>query len=115
MNFLLDFIRKFTSRLINNPEKHFLIGISGESASGKTTICNTIKQSIERLNLPVEILSADNYFKDISQLIKEYGSFDKLLESGYDVDSPDNFQMDLLFFDWIYYQKGLMLKSLNIW
>ena len=105
-----DFIRKFTSRLINNPEKHFLIGISGESASGKTTICNTIKKAIERLNLPVEILSADNYFKDISELIKEYGSFDKLLESGYDVDSPDNFQMDLLFHDLDMLSKGIDVK-----
>ena len=65
-----DFIPKFTRRLIHNPEKHFLIGISGESASGKTTICNTIKQETDRLNMPVEILSADNYFKDISALIK---------------------------------------------
>ncbi len=94
-----DFIIKFMKRLINTPYKHVLIGISGESASGKTTICNTIKQTTERLNLPVEILSADNYFKDISKLIKEKGSFDKLLESGYDVDSPNNFNIEQLFED----------------
>jgi len=94
-----DFINKFTQRIINLPEKHFLIGISGESASGKTTICNTIKQATERLKMPVEILSADNYFRDISKLIKEQGSFDKLLASGYDVDSPDNFNMEQLFED----------------
>lgn len=94
-----DFIQKFTRRLINTPEKHILIGISGESASGKTTICNTIKQVTERLNMPIEILSADNYFKDISQLVKNYGSFDNLLASGYDVDSPNNFNMEQLFID----------------
>ena len=94
-----NFIPKFTKRIINNPEKHFLIGISGESASGKTTICNTIKQETEKLNMPVEILSADNYFKDISNLIKEHGSFDNLLASGYDVDSPNNFDMEQLFCD----------------
>ena len=31
--------------------------------------------------------------------MKKHGSFDKLLESGYDVDSPDNFQLDLLYRD----------------
>lgn len=94
-----DFIPKFTRRLIHNPEKHFLIGISGESASGKTTICNTIKKETERLNMPVEILSADNYFRDISALIKQHGSFDNLLASGFDVDSPDNFNLEQLFTD----------------
>ncbi len=94
-----DFIPKFTRRLIHNPEKHFLIGISGESASGKTTICNTIKQVTEKLDMPVEILSADNYFRDISAKIKEYGSFDNLLASGFDVDSPDNFNLEQLFID----------------
>ncbi len=104
------FIPKFTKRLINNPEKHFLIGISGESASGKTTICNTIKLETERLNMPIEILSADNYFKDISALIKNYGSFDKLLESGYDVDSPDNFNLDQLYNDLELLSKGQDVK-----
>ena len=94
-----SFLPKFTKRLINNPDKRILIGISGESASGKTTICNRIRQVTQMYNMPIEIMSADNYFKDISALIKEYGSFDKLLESGYDVDSPDNFQMDLLYRD----------------
>lgn len=94
-----NFIIKFSDRLIHNPKKHILIGISGESASGKTTICNTIKRETEKLKMPVEILSADNYFKDISALIKKHGSFDNLLASGYDVDSPDNFNMEQLFND----------------
>ena len=105
-----DFIQKFTKRLINNPEKHFLIGISGESASGKTTICNTIKLATERLDMPIEILSADNYFRDISALISKHGSFDKLLESGYDVDSPNNFDMEQLFIDLEQLSRGIDVK-----
>lgn len=105
-----DFISKFTNRLIHNPEKHVLIGISGESASGKTTICNSIKLATERLNMPIEILSADNYFRDISALISKHGSFDKLLESGYDVDSPDNFNMELLFNDLELLSRGIDVK-----
>lgn len=46
--------------------------------------------------MPVSILSTDNYFNDISKLIEKYGSFDKLIESGYDIDAPSSFQLDVL-------------------
>lgn len=91
-----DFISKFSKRLINNPQKRILIGITGESACGKSTICRQIKETITGLNLPVSIVSADNYFNDISDLIKQYGDFDSLRDNGYDVDSPESFQLDLL-------------------
>ncbi len=93
------FITKLNNYIINKPNKPFLIAISGDSASGKTTICNSVKKIAEEQNIPVEIFSADNYFKDISGLIKEHGSFNKLLESGYDVDSPDNFDLEQLYTD----------------
>jgi uridine kinase len=60
--------------------------------------------------MPVEIMSADNYFNDISQLIKEKGSFDKLLESGYDVDSPNNFNMEQLYVDLLALSQGIDVK-----
>ncbi len=90
------FISRFTKRLINNPSKRLLVGITGESASGKSTICQEIKKTIEQLNLPVSVLSTDNYFKDISELIKQYGSFDNLRDNGYDIDAPQSFQLSLL-------------------
>ena len=105
-----DFIDNFTRHLVENPNKRILVGIYGESASGKTTICNTIKETIEKLNLPVEVMSADNYFRDISSLIKMHGSFDKLLESGYDVDSPNNFELELLKHDLIQLAEGKDVK-----
>ena len=91
-----DFISRFTKRLINNPTRRFLIGITGESASGKSTICREIKNIIEQLSMPVSVLSTDNYFNDISNLIKTYGSFDNLRDNGYDIDAPQNFQLELL-------------------
>ncbi len=91
-----DFISKFSKRLINHPHKRILIGITGESACGKSTICRQIKDTIKCLNLPVSIISADNYFNDISDLIKTYGDFDSLRDNGYDVDSPESFQLDQL-------------------
>ena len=90
------FISRFTKRLINNPTKRMLIGITGESASGKSTICQEIKKIVERQSLPVSILSTDNYFNDISDLINKYGSFDALRDNGYDIDAPESFQLSLL-------------------
>lgn len=91
-----DFVPRFTKRMIENPTKKIMIGICGESASGKTTICEHIKKAVDKFNLPVEIISTDNYFNDISELIKEYGGFDKFLESGYDLDAPSNFMTEQL-------------------
>ena len=91
-----DFIQKFTKRLVQNPTKRIMVGITGESASGKSTICNEIKQVIEKFDMPVTIMSTDNYFNDISALIAKYGTFDNLRDNGYDVDSPNSFQLDIL-------------------
>ena len=91
-----DFISKFSKRLINNPYKRILIGITGESACGKSTICKQLRKTVEGLSLPVSVISADNYFNDISDLINQYGDFDSLRDNGYDVDSPESFQLEVL-------------------
>lgn len=91
-----DFIQKFSKRLISNPAKKIMVGITGESASGKSTICREISNTIKKFDMPVTILTTDNYFNDISELIKKYGSFDALRDNGYDVDSPESFQLDVL-------------------
>ncbi|MBQ7764696.1 AAA family ATPase [bacterium] len=91
-----DFLEKFSKRLISNPNKKIMIGITGESASGKSTICRSISDVISHFRMPVTILTTDNYFNDISDLILKYGSFDALRDNGYDVDSPQSFQLDVL-------------------
>ena len=106
-----NFMSNFTKRLIGNPSKRFLIGITGESASGKSTICKEIKNVVENLSLPVSVLSTDNYFKDISDLIKKYGSFDNLTDNGYDVDAPESFQMQLLREDLQFLSEGIDIMA----
>ena len=101
------FLDDFTNRLIDRPNDKILIALSGESASGKSTICKQIANCIQELNLPISILTADNYFNDISELIKKYGNFDLLRDAGYDVDSPNNFYLDLLREDVLKLQKGI--------
>ncbi|MBO7671819.1 hypothetical protein J6S88_00250 [bacterium] len=106
-----QFANNFSRRLITNPKKHFLIGITGESASGKSTICKTIKTVISEFAMPVSILSTDNYFNDISELIEKHGSFDKLIESGYDIDAPSSFQLNILRQDLIDLSEGIDIKA----
>lgn len=106
-----DFINRFTKRIINNPSKRMLIGVTGESASGKSTICLEIKNVIEQLSMPVTVLSTDNYFNDISELINKYGSFDAVRDSGYDVDAPTSFQLDTLRDDLIDLSEGIDIKA----
>ncbi len=105
------FIQRFTKRLITNPHKRLLIGITGESACGKSTICRELKHLIEQLSMPVSVLSTDNYFNDISELIKQYGSFDNVRDSGYDIDAPESFQLELLKKDLISLSEGKNIKA----
>ena len=91
-----DFIQNFSKRLITTPDKRIMIGITGESASGKSTICKAISSIIESFDMPVTVLTTDNYFNDISDLIKKYGTFDALRDNGYDIDSPSSFQLNTL-------------------
>lgn len=102
-----DFISRFSKRLINNPHKRLLVGITGESASGKSTICKEIKKIIEQFHMPVSVLSTDNYFNDISALIKKFGSFDNLRDNGYDVDAPTSFQLNTLTEDLTLLSEGI--------
>lgn len=106
-----NFVSRFSRRLIENPTKRLLIGITGESASGKSTICKEIKKTIEQFNLPVSVLSTDNYFNDISKEIKEYGGFDNLRDAGYDLDAPSNFQLEILKDDLIKLSQGIDIKA----
>lgn len=105
------FIDRFTKRLINKPTKRLLIGVTGESASGKSTICHEIKNVIEQLSMPVTVLSTDNYFNDISALINKFGTFDNLRDNGYDVDAPTSFQLDILRSDLEDLSDGLDIKA----
>jgi len=101
-----DFLDRFNQRLIEYPNKKILIALSGESASGKSTICKLISNAISEFNLPISLVSADNYFNDISKLIKKYGNFDLLRDSGFDVDSPENFDLIQLKEDMLKLQNG---------
>lgn len=93
-----DFIDSFSSKLTQS-NKPLLVSISGESACGKSTLVDCIKDYSRQNDIPITFVATDSYFKDISDHIKKAGSFDNLLKSGFDLDAPDNLYMDELVSD----------------
>ena len=57
--------------------KKIVIGIAGESASGKTTFINTMRD-----NFRCTVLSCDDYYRDTSKELREAGSFEALFKTG---------------------------------
>lgn len=47
--------------------KPYVIGISGGSASGKTTVCNALINNLKELNYNVSVLSQDNFYKGLTE------------------------------------------------
>ena len=76
----------------------FLIGITGESASGKTvfvdnTIKACIKQNVEGIHT---VIRCDDYYKDTSKELKEAGSYEALFKTGFSFDTPDVIDLNLM-------------------
>ncbi len=94
------FIENIALRLVKYPHQNLLLGVSGESASGKSTLAKKILEICikDRKDL-YTIITSDNYYKDYSKELKKYGSFEKLLENGINFDEPQAVDIDLLYRD----------------
>ena len=85
-------------RALNEPGSRFLIGIAGESASGKTTfVQNAIRSCIaeERTDL-YTIVCCGDYYHDWSQELKEAGSYEAFFAKGYSFDTPKAINLKLM-------------------
>lgn len=93
-NFILNFARK----VVLKKQKTFLIGIAGESASGKTTfVNNTVKSCIkDHIEGVYTVISCDDYFHDTSKELKEAGSYENLFKTGFSFDTPEALNLDLM-------------------
>ena len=92
---------------------------SGGTASGKTSVCNKIKEKVE--NQRVVIISQDSYYKNLTQ--KERNNVEN-----YNFDHPDSIDWDLLekhvielknnrsidvpFYDFIHHQRDTKTKKI---
>ena len=94
-SFIYQIVKKATNQ---KKEDSFLIGIAGESASGKTTfVQNAIKAMIGDKNKHLyTVVCCDDYYKDTSKELKEAGSYEALFATGFSFDTPLAFDLDLM-------------------
>lgn len=100
-------------RALNEPGSKFLIGIAGESASGKTTfVQNAIRSCIaeERTDL-YTIVCCDDYYHDWSQELKEAGSYEAFFAKGYSFDTPKAINLKLMKEHLISLKNGSAVRS----
>lgn len=93
-NLILNIARK----VVQEKKKTFLIGITGESASGKTVfVDNTIKACVkDRKEGIYTVIRCDDYYKDTSRELQEAGSYEELFKTGFSFDTPDVIDLDLM-------------------
>lgn len=75
-----------------------LIGITGESASGKTTFVNYVSKALRKklFNQTYTSLCCDDYYKDTSAELREAGSYEELYKTGFSFDKPDAINLELM-------------------
>ena len=93
-----DFIMNVARKVVQEKKKTFLIGITGESASGKTVfVDNTIEAVMrEKREGIYTVVRCDDYYKDTSKELIEAGSYDALFKTGFSFDTPDAIDLKLM-------------------
>ena len=93
-NLILNIARK----VVQEKKKSFLIGITGESASGKTVfVDNTIKACVKEKKEGIyTVIRCDDYYKDTSKELQEAGSYEELFKTGFSFDTPDVIDLELM-------------------
>ncbi|MCD8377841.1 MAG: hypothetical protein LUB59_03540 [Candidatus Gastranaerophilales bacterium] len=92
------FILNIARKVVQEKKKTFLIGITGESASGKTVfVDNTIQACVKEKREGIyTVMRCDDYYKDTSKELLEAGSYEELFRSGFSFDTPDVIDLNLL-------------------
>ena len=93
-----DFIMNIARKVVQEKKKTFLIGITGESASGKTVfVDNTIEAVVRDKKEGIyTVIRQDDYYKDTSKELIEAGSYDALFKTGFSFDTPDVINLPLM-------------------
>lgn len=93
-NLLIKIIKEFLS----NKHEQCMIGITGESASGKTTLVNYVLKALRKklYNETYTSLCCDDYYKDTSEELKRAGSYEELYKTGFSFDRPDAINLELM-------------------
>ena len=89
---------KLAKDFIENKQQQCLIGITGESASGKTTLVNYVSKAVRKklFNETYTSLCCDDYYKDTSAELREAGSYEELYKTGFSFDKPEAINLPLV-------------------
>lgn len=93
-----QFLLKLVTGIVKNPKKSYVIGITGESASGKTTLVDNTSKALlkdKRKDLFTTI-RCDDYYVDASEELKRAGSYENLFMNGYSFDTPNALNLALM-------------------
>ena len=93
-----DFILNIARKVVQEKKRTFLIGITGESASGKTVfVDNTIHAVVQDKKEGIyTVIRQDDYYKDTSKELQEAGSYDALFKTGFSFDTPEVINLQLM-------------------
>ncbi len=93
-----NLILNIARMVVQEKKKTFLIGITGESASGKTVfVDNTIKACVKDKTEGIyTVIRCDDYYKDTSKELKEAGSYEELFKTGFSFDTPEAIDLELM-------------------
>lgn len=93
-----NFIMNIARKVVQEKKKTFLIGITGESASGKTVfVDNTIDAVVRDKKEGIyTVIRQDDYYKDTSKELIEAGSYDALFKTGFSFDTPEVINLQLM-------------------
>ena len=108
-----NLIMNIARKVVQDKKKTFLIGITGESASGKTVfVDNTIKACIkEKKDGIYTVIRCDDYYKDTSKELREAGSYEELFKTGFSFDTPEALNLDLMQQHLVALKEGMTIKS----
>ena len=89
---------KIVKDFVFNKHKQCMIGITGESASGKTTLVNYVSKALRKklFNESYTSLCCDDYYKDTSEELKAAGNYENLYKTGFSFDKPDAINLELM-------------------
>lgn len=108
-----NLIMNIARKVVQDKKQTFLIGITGESASGKTVfVDNTIKACVKDKTKGIyTVIRCDDYYKDTSEELRQAGSYEALFKTGFSFDTPDVIDLQLMKKHLISLKNGETIKS----
>lgn len=106
-----SFLHTIVRQAVCKEKQTFLVGIAGESASGKTTfVQNAIKACTDEEDL-YTVINGDDYYKDQSHELEQAGSYEAFFAQDFSFDTPEAMDLNLMAEHLLQLKNGQEVKS----